>query len=260
MRDVNFLNIRLARVIGGTAGDVAVAITHLGADGQEFNPCKLPGDLPNAVCSMPGAAGYFVNEFTFPDGTNTFPYGIFLPNLTRGLYHGWGNRAVRAHVELWPKKRRRDRPDEWEENLDFAALRFEVSAFEHPANGGLYSPDIGTIEWPAHGPRTTYINGYVKKRGPNGPEPLRPGERELVITLFGHPDPRNVSSTGYPVLGMSETGVSADDGYWSSRPLLTGSYDLIVDDRTNKRGYKTAVNLSQSLRYDIAVDDLPPWP
>ncbi|MBL7491870.1 hypothetical protein I6A60_29550 [Frankia sp. AgB1.9] len=183
---------------------------------QNFNPSTGTGDTFVNACQTPSSYATYTR---FPVGGGLlFPHGYFMGNTQPDLVHGgmlttnWGARATALSVEFYPQL-----------DLDsvYVHPRFDVSRFDHYANGWSYSPAVGRITLATLAdPGTTHFGGRLTDAG----RPVAAGRAR--ITIFGG---EAHSSTGYRIASFAVvTSTGAD--HWDSGAMYAGGQQLYILD------------------------------
>lgn len=224
--DAEFVNVRLEHVVGGE-GHIGMDINMLKPDGEDYTPGHEKDDPYYGACVMSkdGPKSYY-KVFHFCSHGNDFPHGMFIDNqnynvCTRQpwcrdgvpiLPHNWGKRITSASLELYPY------------DSHYGGARVVVDNFEHPAHGGFYSPEIGTVKLPYTGAtNSAKLNGFIFRNG------IPIGEGEGSLDFFQEEGTGYTTDTGYSVSGFSSVATNGD-GYYSSGPIYAGRYKIYVGD------------------------------
>lgn len=245
--DAAFANVRLAHVDGGTG--------HIGMDvGMPgYTPCHNPDDPYYGACVMSkdGPKSYY-KVFHFSERGNDFPHGMFIDNENYNvctgqpwcrdgvpvLQHDWGKRITFAALEVYAYDSR------------YGGARVRVDNFDHPAHGGFYSPEIGTIELPnTSAAHSAKLNGFIFRAG----NPV--GEREASLDIFQEGTTYSTDK-GYPVGGFSSVATNSD-GYYSSGPVYSGRYKIYVGDVVRRKKiiiYCDIIRPFERLDFDLAEE------
>jgi len=189
---------------------------------QNFNPSTGTGDTFVNACQTPSSYATYTR---FPVGGGLlFPHGYFMGNTQPDLVHGgtlttdWGARATALSVEFYPQQ-----------DLDsvYVHPRFDVSRFDHYANGWAYSPAVGRITLATLAdPGTTHFGGRLTDAG----RAVAPGRAR--ITIFGG---EAHSSTGYRIASFAVVTSTGTD-YWDSGAMYAGGQQIyILDTATHQQ-------------------------
>jgi hypothetical protein len=199
-------------IAGAPSGNVCGHIgVDMGIGTTPYYPCYNPRDTFYGACAD---AYYHVESFT------SFPYGVFIDNTDNGLAHYWGRKVTTAALEIYPHTSCAPGSNYDVFRNAYGGARVSVDTWNWFANGGVYSPHVGTVQLPCNLPGCSYskLNGFISRNG-------APAAAE--VDMFGN---ANVTtSTGYPLSGFS-AGPTNGDGYYTSTPLYPGTYETYVTD------------------------------
>lgn len=245
IRETGFVAIPFGGVTSPRGG--VLAIEHLlrhtdVAGGKGYLPCKAaPTSLPNyefgggepykAACENASKPSY-LRSGPFTGGARqlsaTFPNGLRIANETQTqacvttCEHGWANRTVAIGVEIYLKKPRASGGTETD--FDYVRPRFTASGFEHAANGGHYSRNVGVIRpLKAYEPGASRIQGYIYEAG----NTYLDTPNRLVFSVFAN-DATGRTSTGMPLQAFSA--FSNRGGYYTTGVMYTGYYKFKIRD------------------------------
>lgn len=210
---------------------------HIGVDiswpqgGTIYNPCHEHGGVNDPYYGACAMADSSVNKSSyykvqhFQNGTNDFPFGIFVDfanwNLCYGqawcpttgqiVTHGWSGLVSDVALEIYPA------------SSSYGGLRANVNSFPFAVNGGSFSPSLGKISLPKEEGPTVKLNGFISFDG------SYVDSKRTEIAFFQETEP-TTSSTGYPFYSFSATHAN-DDGYYSSGVVLPGLYKVYITDK-----------------------------
>jgi hypothetical protein len=220
VRDVDFVNIRLDKVDG--------PLSHIGVEFtiKDYNPGHNSKDPYYGACIMSkdGQLSYYSVV------GKSFPFGIFITNGdtnkctgqdwcngTPGdiLVHNWANRLTTAILEIYS------------EDPLVAGARITTDKFNHFANNGVYSPEIGVVSLVANSPGAAYLNGFVTKNGEN----VSKDRASFAVFQEGN---LAKTSSGYPV-GSFNAFATNKDGYYHTGCLYPGAYKVYCTDNQTQK-------------------------
>ncbi len=250
----NFANIWVGKITPGP-GHVGVDIWWK-ANGKDYNPCqaeRVDSNFGGCEDSNVKKVVYYKVYHFKSDGSNDFPYGIFIDNTnanhcrssswcakktSKVINHNWGQKITGAALEIYPYTK------------DIGAVRATIDSFPNEANGGRYSVNIGDIKLPKFGDRGIgQFNGFAFYNG------KAVSNKRVTIDAFQTGGTPLKSSTGFPLYGFS-TSSSNKDGYFTTTAIPNGSYRIyITDHKTNHKVVLDGVHVTQlGQRLDMYLD------
>lgn len=181
-----------------------------------YHPCFNPDDPAYSGCEQ------YTLYRVIPPGTD-LTQGIAIGSTAGDLTHDWGRKITEAHLEVYAADPLRQYGD--------VRIRVNGFPFTDPLRKATaLSEEVGHINLPFAGaPGTGSIVGIAT--GADG-KPMPP--RSFKFDVFGRTDTgRRTGLTGEGKLmqyGFGRAAVEAGttNGYFSTRPLFTGSYDIHV--------------------------------
>jgi len=279
--ETNFINVILQGVEGiEDNGYAEIGIDLLFEDG--YNPGHNSKDpYYGANCmAKDNSISYYKAYYCYKDGSNSFPYGIFIDNFNvntlykytndldlskydgwhyvsfpiderfrnlETLNHNWAKKTKKVCLEIYSKKQGGACS-----NI-YGGARIEVDNFNYYANGGYYSPFIGKVILPTS--LNNYGNGnYSQLNGLIWENGKQIQESRLCLSYFQTGALTSTTSNGFPVAAFASRG---DDGhgYYSSGPLYPGVYKIYVEDTKNKKSKIIYADIYRSYeRIDFNLD------
>jgi hypothetical protein len=136
----------------------------------------------------------------------------------------------------------------WSHQKDIGNARFDSTQFQHYANGGRYTPQVGVITLPQR-KNSAALNGYVYAGN------RKAKKNRFEIVLFQQTSVSK-SNTGYPVQGLDDTGNDNDSGYYQTSPLYPGHYQARIKDHEKKVAYVIYLDITRpDERVDFNLDE-----
>ena len=237
---INFADVHIGKITPG-AGQVGVDIWWP-SNGSAYLPCQHSSDIYYGSCILSNQSQisyYKVMHFN-TDGTNDFPYGVFIDNTNQNycktaswctnktatsFNHGWGRLISDTALEVYPYLNGNYDPS----NNTVGGVRIGVECFPVVANGGRYSSDVGDVSLPQIGQSgVAKLNGFVTNNG------TAVSSGRVRFEAF-QTDTSWKSSTGYPVTGFTSV-TNTSGGYYNTGALPAGTYKIyITDTQTNHK-------------------------
>jgi hypothetical protein len=246
LRSVSFANLRVTGVDTAPSGHVGVDL-FLGAD--DYAPCFNPAESKAQACALAPPSYYDVRRWS-PAGSD-FAGGIFVPNReparddpSQTVTHGFADKARRARVEVYPYG-----PggtfDPYTQ--DYGGVAFWIEPLSTVANGGVYSPAIGTVRLPRKGqPGVGRLSGAIRSNPAN---PLADSRFNWQVFQTGS---TSTTSAGYPqgAFSLAESkGVTWTTGY-----VYDGEYIVFVEDTVLGNKVSAVVSVSGDTTFDLDAD------
>jgi hypothetical protein len=211
------------------------------AAGVMYYPCANPNEPFKPACSV-GNYYHVVNV----SGSADLTYGLPIYNTDAGLTHNWSQRVVQANLEITAT----------DAAAAYGKARLTMTGFTIPFEGDpthqMRTASTGVIPLPHTGNADAgSANGYVRNNGVLVTTPVN-------LNYFGHTDTGHATASGnWTAYGLGGGAVtSSSGGYYTTRPMWKGHYDVNV--LANGHKWVCAANVQGAVRadYELAKSDL----
>lgn len=166
VRDAGFVNVPVV-VPAGFDGHIGVDLNISDRTTGNYMPCAHGADPYYSTCEMaqpnrPDGNQYYKVQHFWANGSNDFPYGVFIENKNQDIWtgetmaHGWANRMTIVSLEFYP-------------HSTYGMMRVDIPAryFTNYAWGGVY---VTGFEMPFTLDGTVTLAGFAWDHGQGTPD------------------------------------------------------------------------------------------